>query len=73
MKDIIKRHVISLGITFLASFFLVVSFAVMSDQFTFSVAAIKSIAIAGLIAGSRAVAKIVYELCYNYLSNKRSK
>lgn len=65
------RHLISLGITFVATFFLVMSFEVTSPNFVFSAMTIKVVALSGLIAASRSVAKIIYELCYNFLSTKK--
>lgn len=70
-KENIKRHLISLVLTFLATFFLVVGFEMADPNFVFSAVSIKIVALAGLIAGARAVAKIVYEISYNYLSPKK--
>ena len=69
-KENIKRHLISLGITFVASFFLVVGFQLSDPNFVFTIVAIKAVVLSGLIAATRAVAKIVYEICYNLLSTK---
>lgn len=66
----ILRHLRSLLVTFVASFLLVVAFEISSDDFVFSVEALKITTLAGLIAGARAVAKIIYELAYNYLFKK---
>ena len=70
-KNTLKRHLISSGITFVATFFLVVSFAIGSDDFVFSKSSFVALVISGLIAGTRAVAKIIYEIAYNLLSSKK--
>jgi hypothetical protein len=70
MKNNIKRHLISLAITFVATFLLVVCFQISSDEFVFSKTSLVALALSGLIAGTRAVAKIIYELAYNLLSSK---
>ena len=70
-KENIKRHLISLALTFVASFFLVTGFQLSSPDFVFSADAIRIAALAGLISGTRAVAKIVYEFCYNFLSTNK--
>lgn len=67
----IKRHLVSLGITFVATFFLVMSFEISDPDFVFSAISIRALAMSALIAGARAVAKIVYELCYDLLSKKK--
>lgn len=61
-KEAIKRHAISLGITFISSFFLIVGFQISNPDFVFTTDAIRSVALAGLISATRAVGKLVYEL-----------
>ena len=69
-KDTIKRHLISLAITFFATFLLVVSGAVMSPDFDFTKDAILGIIAGGLVAGARAIAKVIYEVVYDIAQTK---
>jgi hypothetical protein len=66
-----KRHLISLGITFVATFLLVTGLAMSQDNFVFSKDAVIITVLSAASAGARAVAKIVYELCYSFLSTKK--
>ena len=69
-KETIKRHLISLFITFIATFLLVIAFEFKSDDFVFSVDAIKIVMLSGVVAGARAVFKLVYEIVFNYTSSR---
>jgi len=64
----LKRHMISIGITFVSTFFLVISFEIGNPDFVFSTDAIKVVALSGITAGARAVGKMIYELCYSLLN-----
>jgi len=66
----LKRHLISIAITFVSTFFLVFSFALSDEAFTFSRSAIMGVLGGALIAGIRAVAKVVYEIARSVLSDK---
>ena len=70
MIEHIKRHLISAGITFVATFFLIFSFGIGSDSFTFSKDALLALAGSALVAGVRALAKIIYEVAYDILQTK---
>ncbi len=70
IKENIKRHLISATITFLATFFLVVAFALKDDTFVITKTSIQAVLFSGIVAGVRAVSKVVYELCYSLLSTK---
>ena len=61
-KETIKRYAISIGITFVSSFFLIVSFELSNPEFAFTVSGIKIVVLAGIAAGSRAVFKLIYEI-----------
>lgn len=61
-NEAIKRHAISIGITFVSSFFLVVGFELSNPEFAFNTDAIKVVVMSGFIAGSRAVFKFIFEL-----------
>lgn len=67
-KEALKRHLISLAITFVATFFLVMSFEISDPAFVFTATSLKVLALSALIAGARAVAKIIYEIAYSLLS-----
>jgi hypothetical protein len=66
-KKDLKRHAISALITFVATFLLVVSFELKNPEFIFSTYSLKALVLSGLIAGVRAVAKIVYESVREYV------
>jgi hypothetical protein len=65
------RHLISAGITFIATFFLVVGFAISQDTFVFSKDALMAVIASAMAAAARALGKIIYELCYTLLSAKK--
>ena len=58
----IKRHLISMGVTFVGFFLLTFGAALLSDTFVFNQSAITAIAISATIAGFRGIAKLIYEL-----------
>lgn len=62
-----KRHIVSLLVTFVATFLLVISFEISDPDFVFSTTTLRVLALSGLIAGARSVAKIVYEIVYDLL------
>lgn len=69
-KETIKRHLISLFITFIATFLLVIAFEFKSDDFIFSVDAIRIVILSGIVAGARAVFKLIYEIVLSYVSSR---
>jgi len=69
-KENIKRYLVSSGVTFLGSFFLIVGGTMMQDDFVFTKTAVYAATFSGLMVGARAVAKIVYEIGYDLLSTK---
>jgi hypothetical protein len=46
------------------------SFSIADPNFVFTTDSLKALMISSLIAGARAVAKVIYEISYNLLSNK---
>lgn len=70
-KETIKRHLISLGLTFVATFFLYVGLMIKDDAFIFTTTALQGIFVGGVIAATRAIAKVIYEICYDLLSVKK--
>jgi hypothetical protein len=69
-KDAIIRHLISAGITFVATFFLIFALGLGEETFTFSKDAVVALAGSALVAGVRALAKIIYEIAYDILNTK---
>lgn len=67
----IKRHLVSAGITFVATFFLVVGFELSSPDFVFTKVALQTVAVSALVAGTRALAKVIYECSLELLSKKK--
>lgn len=65
--EAIKRHLVSLVVTFVATFLLVISFEISNPDFNFSLDALRVLAVSGIVAGARSVAKIVYEVVYDLL------
>lgn len=65
------RHLISAGITFVATFFLVAGLAISQENFILSKEALVLVAVSAMTAAARALGKIVYEFCYTLLSAKK--
>lgn len=66
MSKNLKRHLISALTTFSSVFLVTFSFAISSNEFTFSQETLVAVALSALIAGVRGVAKLVIE--WNTLS-----
>jgi len=69
-KETTVRHFISFLITFVATFLLVFSLGLSSDTFVFSKDALLSLGVSALISAIRSLAKIIYEITYDYLQTK---
>lgn len=65
-----KDHLISAGITFVATFFLVMSFTISDVNFAWTKESIQATIVAAVIAATRSLAKVIYELCYQLLKKK---
>lgn len=68
-KENIKRHLISASLTFTATFAFFFFGLVANETFTFSKDAIYAAVIGGMLAGVRAVAKIIFEWASEFLSS----
>lgn len=65
-----KDHLISAGITFVATFFLMMSLTISNTNFTWTKESIQAGVVAATVAATRSLAKIIYELCSELLSKK---
>lgn len=71
MKTTFKEHLISAVITFVATFFLMMSLMISDANFTWSKESFQALVVACAISATRTVAKIIYELCSQLLSKKK--
>jgi len=69
-KETIKRHLISAGVTFVATFAVIFSAGIMDINFIFDKVSITALLGGALMAAVRAVAKIIREVSLSLLSNK---
>ncbi len=70
-KEDLKRHAISAGITFVATFAFFFFGLVATESFKFSWDALYAASLGAFIAATRAVAKIIYEWAAELLSSKK--
>lgn len=61
MKSTIKEHLVSLALTFLSGFAVYMAFLIQTPNFQFTKDALGSAGVAAIIAGVRAVAKLIIE------------
>ena len=62
-KQDIKRHLISAGITFIATFVMMICAFISADNFVFSKTTILAGIVGAIFTASRASVKIIYEVC----------
>lgn len=67
MNKKVKEILESAGITFVATFLLVVSLEIGQDNFVFSQDSLLALVISGLVASTRAVARIIYDIVKEYV------
>jgi hypothetical protein len=67
MNKKVKEILESAGITFVATFLLVVSLEIGQDNFVFSQDSLLALVISGLVASTRAVARIIYNIVKEYV------
>lgn len=60
-KENLKRHLVSASITFLSTFVVTIAMAISENTISFEKGAIISLSFAAMIAGVRAVAKLILE------------
>ena len=61
MNETLKRHLISAGTTFISTFLVTIAVAISSTGYTFTKEALLSLGVAGVVAGARAIAKLIIE------------
>lgn len=70
-KEKVTEHLESAAITFIATFALFFCGLVASDNFNFSWDAAYAASLSSLVVATRAVAKIIYQWAYDYLSSSK--
>lgn len=65
----VKQHLISIATTFVTAFLVTVSMAVQVPEFSFSKQTLVAVALAGIIAGLRAIFKFIVEFFTTSTSN----
>lgn len=71
MKETIKRHLISLTVTFVGFFFFTFGAALMQESFDFSKSALSAAILSAGLAGVRACAKIIWEIGKELISKNK--
>lgn len=62
MNKVIKRHLISAGLTFGGVFIVTFCGLVSVETFKFSTVALQTVVISAIIAGARAALKVIWEI-----------